>query len=170
MPVVGLLPEAELPVYETPFNWSVATTVLPVIWNSVKGEPAGVQEEPMLALEQPATVPTPGAMYVKSKVTGAATPPVKLANAGTKVFPVTGPPVRLWIDPPVSPANAPVCVAPVVLVNVGLKLIAPPLTVTFPAMFASPVMGAAFAEVEISNTGTASKLAHNKLSFFIIKF
>ena len=62
MAVVGDVPLAAVPVYDTPFNCNAAIIVLLVNWNKVKGDPAGVQAEPGAALEQPATVPTPGAM------------------------------------------------------------------------------------------------------------
>ena len=101
----------------------------------------GVQRLPTAALPQPATLPTPAERDVRSNVTGVATPVVNIANPGTFIVPARDP-VRLAIVPPVSPAKAPVSVAPAVFTKLGLKLILVPVTVTLPAMFASPVIGA----------------------------
>lgn len=111
----------------------------------MKGEPVGVQRLPTFALPHPARVPVPGAIFVRSNTTGLATPVVNIVKLGTLVAPVTGPPVRLIIVPPVSPLNEPVSIAPVVFVKLGLKLIDVSVTDTLPAMFASPVIGAACA-------------------------
>src|SRR5689334_7088606 len=112
---------------------------------SVNGEPVGVQMLPTAELPQPARVPTPGEMFVRSKTTGVATPVVKVAKPGTFAAPVPGPPVRLIIVPLVNPENDPVSIAPTVLTKVGLKLMLVNVTDTLPAMFASPVIGAACA-------------------------
>jgi hypothetical protein len=133
--VVGVVPVAALPVYALPFNCRDATTVLLVNWTKVNGELGNVQRLPTAALPQAAAVPTPGEMNVRSNVTGAATPVVNIAKPGTFIAPALEP-VRLAIVPPVSPAKAPVSVAPTVFTKVGLKLILVPVTVTLPAIFA----------------------------------
>jgi hypothetical protein len=110
-------------------------------------------------------------MFVKSNTTGVATPLVKVANPGTFVAPVAGPLVRLKIVPLVSPENEPVSKAPAVLTKVGLKLMLEAVTVTLPAIFAIPVIGAAWATFVSNEHDTKPRLSNSEglnLIFYIV--
>ena len=129
---------------------------------------AGVQIAPGVLLAQAACVPTPGAIKVRSKVIGAATPWLNVMKPGTLVDPVEGPPVNERMVPPVNPAKEPVSRAPGVLTNVGLKRMLVRSTLTFPAMFACPDTAAARAEVALKSAVAARRPANREPLKFII--
>jgi hypothetical protein len=119
----------------------------------------------MAALEQPATVPTPGSILVRSKcIVPAAT--LNVAKSGIETGPTMEGPTRFIMVPPVRPTKSPVLSSGpfpgtyefTTFVPVPLKKIPPLFTVALPEKVACPVTLSAKAGVTKAAALKATKL------------